>query len=104
MDPTVARLADALDELAVFLASNSEPGWASWVSDDVARIRRGDGRGVTHFLSAFGGMGNLTDVTFHPTNGNALDIKDAEAPQRRFDELRRVAFDLASSLRRDADP
>jgi len=103
VDPDVARLADALDELGAFLHEHAEPGWASWVSEDAARVRRDDGYGVTHFLSAFSGMGSLNDLMFHPANGNAADIREAEALQQRFDRLRSTAFVLASALRRDAE-
>src|SRR5437588_343897 len=57
VDPEVARLASLLDELAALLRAHSETRWAEWVAKDAALVRRGDAYGLTHFLSAFGGMG-----------------------------------------------
>lgn len=101
MEPDVRRLADALDELAAFLADHGEGFWANWVAQDARRVRRGDGYGVTHFLSAFGGMGSLNDVVFDPRNGNA----SADAVQvlnERFEHLCRDAWQQATALRHEA--
>lgn len=102
MDADVERLAEALDELAAFLADHSESSWAEWTSKDAAWTRRGDGYGVTHFLSAFGGMGSLDDVVFDPRNGNAASMAEAEGLNQAFDELRGRAWRLASALRHAA--
>jgi hypothetical protein len=102
MDPTVIRLADALDELAEFLAGHSEPAWADWVAKDAARLRQGDGSGVTHFLSAFGGMGSLNDLAFDPINGNAASAAEGAELQERFELLCANARELADGLRRAA--
>jgi hypothetical protein len=40
---TVA-LADAMDQLAAFLAEGSFTTWADWVRQDAARVHRGDRR------------------------------------------------------------
>jgi hypothetical protein len=99
MDTDITRLADALEELAAFLAAHDEPFWADWVGQDARRIRQGDGYGVTHFLSAFGGMGSLNDVTL-AAGGDATD--DGRALDERFDTLRRSAWELAQALHREA--
>lgn len=102
MDPDVLRLADALDELAQFLAAHSAPFWADWISKDAARVRQGDGYGVTNFLSAFGGMGSLNDLLFTPANGNASSVAEGNELQDRFDRLCGDAWSLAEALRHDA--
>jgi hypothetical protein len=104
MDADVAALAGAMDDLATFLAEHSEPHWADWVARDAARVRKGDGYGVTHFLMAFGGMGSLNDVHFHPLNGNARDHREARTLNARLDALRGPAWVLANKLRHDAEP
>lgn len=101
MDPDVLRLADAMDELASFLVVHNEPFWAEWVSKDAQFVRRGDGYGVTHFLSAFGGMGSLNDLYFHSVNWNARD-DDAVTLNERFDVLKNAAWSQADALRHDA--
>lgn len=101
MDPDVIRLADAMDALASFLATHNEPHWAEWVGKDAQLVRRGDGYGVIHFLSAFGGMGSLNDLVFHPLNGNATD-GEAAVLNEEFARLSSSAWSQANSLRHDA--
>jgi len=93
VDPAIARLCAILDELVAVLAEHGEARWAAWLTRDTARIRGGDGYGVTHLLSAFGGMGSLSDVTL----GNGSDAD-------RLDSLRREAYRLASGLARQSRP
>ncbi len=100
MDPDVLRLADALDDLAAFLAAHGERSWAEWVAQDAGRVRRADGNGVIHFLSAFGGMGSLNDLVFHPLNGNASD-GEAGALNERFEQLSSAAWRQAEALRHE---
>lgn len=102
MDEDVTRLADALDVLAAFLAENSQDFWAEWVSKDADWVRRGDGYGVIHFLSAIGGMGSLNDLVFHPLNGNAGSVAEAEVLNPRFRNLLGEAWTLADALRHAA--
>jgi hypothetical protein len=101
MDPDVLRLADALDDLAAFLAAHGEPSWAEWVAQDAGRVRRADGYGVIHFLSAFGGMGSLNDVVFNPLNDNASG-EEASELNEGFERLRSAAWRQATALRHDA--
>jgi hypothetical protein len=102
MDADVVRLADALDDLATFLIAHSEPSWGDWIARDAVLVRRGDGRGVTHFLSAFGGMGSLNDLLFDQENGNAASEPEAKALNERFEELRDRAWRQAITLRHAA--
>jgi Domain of unknown function (DUF6966) len=103
MDPDVARLADALDRLAGFLADHGEERWAAWVAADARQVRNGDPGGVSHFLQALGGMGSLNDLVFAPVNGNVR----SEAEGRQLtEELRRMTSDAyrqASDLRASAE-
>ena len=84
-DPDTAALTDQLigaaTELTEFLRSFGEDGWADWVDRDVARIRAGDRYGIDHLLTAFGGMGSLSDLLIHPVNG--YDVQMADAPRKQ---------------------
>lgn len=102
MDPDVIRLADTLDELASFLMAHSEPTWGEWIAKDANLVRRGDGYGVTHFLSAFGGMGSLNDLGFHPIDGKAASISAAEELNKQLGDLVGRAWTQADALRRAA--
>jgi hypothetical protein len=105
VDEDTTRLVTALEEMATLLAGHSERDWADWISKDVAWIRRGDGYGVLHLLSAFGGMGSLNDVVFHPMNGNVAQTAEAGPVNERFQALTSEVYRLAVALRHDAqDP
>lgn len=90
-DRLLAALADASD----LLDGHGEHRWARWLATDRDRIERGDGYGLDHLLSAYGGMGSLTDVMFSPANGNAANTDEGT---RATEELRR----LTSAIHEDA--
>lgn len=92
MDAQVARLVVILDALVPILERSSEPRWAAWLARDAARIRNGDGGGVTHLLRAFGGMGSLSDVVL------ADPVLDG-----RLRSLRADAYELAVALSPDRE-
>jgi hypothetical protein len=103
VDADVERLVVVLDELAALLADHSEPQWAAWIANDRDKILRGDGYGVIHVLTAFGGMGSLSDLVFDPLNGNVGVHENAGAVNDRFQALKDDVLVLASRLRRDAE-
>lgn len=92
MDPEVSRLAGLLDEMVELLAAHSRMLWSDWLARDAALLREGDGAGITHFLSAFGGMGSLNDVRLEP-----------RPDDDRFYALKRDAWALATELQREAE-
>jgi hypothetical protein len=96
------RLVTVLEEMVKLLADHSERAWAESIAKDIAWIRRGDGYGVLHLLSAFGGMGSLNDVVFHPMNGNLATTAEAGPVNERFQTLKSEAYLLATALRHDA--
>jgi hypothetical protein len=104
MDPDLRALADAMDELALFLEQRREFHWASWVADDAKRVRGSDGDGVIHFLQAFGGMGGLNDLVFDPVNKNAPSREEAATLTAEYSRLRNRAWSLADRLRDEAQP
>jgi hypothetical protein len=96
VDPEVARLAGLLDELATLLAAHAQERWAEWLARDATLLRAGDGYGVLHFRSAFGGMGSLEDVILSPgpTESAADDW---------FRSLRTEAWNLSTALVPDTE-
>jgi hypothetical protein len=62
IDERVATLLSEMTALVDRLRNEAQPSWSEWVEADRLRIAAGDGRGLDHFLSAFGGMGSLNDV------------------------------------------
>lgn len=104
VDKDIERLTTVLGQLRAML-EDAEPRWASWIAGDADRLRRGDGDGVTHFLSALGGMGSLNDVVFRAPNDDPETIEETRALNERFRTLLSEGYALASSMRHDAqDP
>jgi hypothetical protein len=62
LDKRGVALLSAMDDLVARLRRAGEPRWAEWIEADRGRIAAGDGQGVDHFLSAFGGSGSLNDI------------------------------------------
>ena len=106
-DPETAALADQLigaaTELAEFLRSFGEDGWADWVDRDVARIRAGDRYGVDHLLTAFGGMGSLSDLLIHPVNGYDVQMADVPSANNQLTDLRARTAEPARAIQRKLD-
>jgi hypothetical protein len=106
-DLETAALADQLvvaaTELAGFLRSFGENGWADWVDQDVARIRAGDRYGVDHLLTAFGGMGSLSDLLIHPVNGYDVQMEDVPSANNQLTYLRERTAETARAIQRKLD-
>ncbi len=105
-DESEGRLADllaSLDDASALLAKHGAHRWAAWLSEDRERIANHDRYGVEHLLMAFGGMGSLNDVVFHPMNGNASGEDDDGWENAKLDALRSKLFTDATALRRELD-
>ena len=90
-----------LDEASALLAKHGARRWAAWLSEDRERIANHDRYGVEHLLMAFGGMGGLNDVVFHPMNGNASGEDMDGWDNAELDALRSKLFTDATALRRE---
>lgn len=90
-----------MDDIVALLRAQSEERWADWVEADAAAIRDRDGRGIDHFLAAFGSAGSLYDLVFHPLNGNAETDTEGRALTDRFHELIGEAHPIALDLSRE---
>jgi hypothetical protein len=97
------RLAGLMDEMVALLKYQGEEHWAEWIEYDARLIREHDGRGVEHFLEAFGSMGSLYDLVFHPVNGNAASEADGRAATDRLHELIAEAQPIAQDLHYELD-
>lgn len=97
------RLAGLMDEMVALLKFQGEEQWAEWIEYDARLIREHDGRGIEHFLEAFGSMGSLYDLVFHPVNGNATNEADGRAATERLHELIAEAYPIAQDIEHDLD-
>lgn len=103
MAHSVEHLATLMDQLVTLLRQQGEEHWADWVEADVRAVRARDGWGLEHFLAAFGGMGGLWDLIFHPMNGNASSDEEGRAATERLNELLEEAYPIAQDLSRELD-
>lgn len=82
------ELSRGLSGLAVCPERPGDGHWAAWVRRDANLVSRGDAYGLTHFLSAFGGMGSLGDALFDGTGAGPLASR---------------CYELAAKLKREAN-
>jgi len=102
MGPKTKSLIRILDELVALLRRHGEAHWASWLESDLCRIRAGDFSGVTHFLSAYGGMGSFNDLMIHPSNGHCVDDGEVHRVNASLSDLRSRAWSFANDISREA--
>jgi hypothetical protein len=102
MGPKTKSLIDTLTELSSLLRQHDEQHWSSWIESDLRRIGSGDLHGVTHFLSAYGGMGSFNDLVLHPENGHRVDIASVRRVNDALSILRSRAWSLADEISREA--
>lgn len=97
-----AQLVSLLDDMGTLLRAHGEDRWSEWVEADAELIRAGDGRGIDHFLAAFGATGGLYELVFHPYNGNAESAEEGRAATAQFHDLiaqaQPMAVDLSMAL------
>jgi hypothetical protein len=86
MGPKTKLLIETLEELTSLLRARGETHWVIWLESDLQRLRASDLYGVTHLLSAYGGMGSFNDL-----------VLDARAS-----DLRSRAWSLAKGISREA--
>jgi hypothetical protein len=94
------ELLNKLAEAETLLTHYGEDHWASWLRRDASLIRTGDGFGLEHLLSAFGGMGSFNDLILHSMNGHRIREEEMRPVNDRLNQLRSEIFELADELRR----
>lgn len=77
-DERYERLLISMEALAALLSRYGEQYWADWVRRDLEMIRLYERYGLERMLSAFGGMGSLTDLRIHPYNGHPISSDEIE--------------------------
>lgn len=86
-----------LDELVVVRRELEEPRWAEWITESARRLRADDFSGITHLLSAYGGMGSFSEG-FRTVVGGAMEARAVRAEQ-----LSSEAYQLANEIRREVE-
>lgn len=102
-DEHYERLLALAVELDSLLTTYGELRWAELVRRNADLIQRGQRNGVDSMLSAFGGMGSLSDVVIHPINGHQVEDDRIVPVNSELDRLRGDLYSHASALNRLLD-
>ncbi len=98
IDPRLGELCVDLEMTISLLRAVEEHHWADWLSSDLARIRSRDPYGLSHLLSAYGGMGSFLDLRLDPRNSHAISETGAQSLDDRLERLRESVSTLARAL------
>jgi hypothetical protein len=69
--------------------------WAAKIDDDLFFLRKNDAYCAQRFLTYFGGMGSLQDLTICSENGHPVSPGEASEVNQRFVVLLTQAYGLA---------
>jgi len=102
LHPDIAKLANLVEKWASILRRyHGENDWVVWLEKDVRILRNSDLYGVEHLLSAFGGMGSITDFSLVRESGSWIARIQARIVNRRYARLVDRVYSLAERLRRE---
>jgi hypothetical protein len=102
LHPDVAKLANLVERWASLLEQyHGENHWVIWLRKDVGYLRNSDFYGVEHLLSAFGGMGSITDFSLVAESGSWITRTRARFINSRYARLVTQTYVLADQLRRE---
>jgi hypothetical protein len=101
--PEVERLARLVEATVNFLTTYGETHWSAWLARDAARIRARDYNGLKHLLSAFGGMGSITDLLLHPANGHKISEAEIDHVNDRLRSMLNEVHELALRLSKEEE-
>jgi hypothetical protein len=93
------RLIATLQETVELLERANERGWAFRLRGDLERIDDDDGSGIDHLLSAYGGMGSLSDLYLCAQNGHSVSANDVTSVNEKLNALTSKLWELARELR-----
>ncbi len=102
-DPRLGLLCVDLEKLVALLRDANANHWAAWLDEDLARIRKRDANGLTHLLSAYGGMGSFNDLLLDQRNGHTVTDRSKGFMNDQLAQLRSSIFRLTDGLRREIE-
>jgi hypothetical protein len=104
MDSDTSKLLNLLVELEELFRASGVDHWADWLKKDIDLISRGDFAGVSHLLSAYGGMGSMTDVYITPEAGYSITDEEVSQLNYRLSNLMSEIFSFATKMQREYRP
>lgn len=101
MHRDVSLLADMCEEAAGIFRKHSIENWAKWLEKDAGLLRNSDFYGVEHLMSAFGGMGSLSDIGLAEPSPENPPILRTHSDDARLQILIEKIRELAGALHRE---
>ena len=89
-----------LDELIQLLRKHGETHWADALAKDKLGLEAHETRPVGRLLSAFGVMGNFSELFLHPSNGHTIKEEEVDAVDERLGDLSTQIWSHAKYLRK----
>lgn len=97
IDENLRRFCSALAELRELLRQHDNEHWAQWADRALTRLDAGDAAGLDYWLSAYGGMGSISDLWINWSG--SLSSDQERAVYERIEELRGLCYSLAAQLK-----
>lgn len=92
---TADSLPSKLREVADLLKTHNERQWAFRLEGDLERLLEGDLSTLEHLLSAYGGMGSLSDLYLCPENGHKSSSTEQQQVNLKLQRLTIENWQLA---------
>lgn len=96
MGPRTKLLVETLGETIALLREHGEEHWSAWLSKSMHCLENADFYGITHLLSAFGGMGSFNELSLHKEGILLIESND------QLHMLKERIYTLAEEIRRSA--
>ena len=99
MDKQTTLLLHKIRQLESMFRSYGVDDWADWLDQDAKSISSGFPEGIDHLLSAYGGMGSMSDVFISAQAGHPIKHRDTSRVNAEVSALRSSIYDLATAIR-----
>ena len=102
VDRELVNLYGLVAETSDLLGRYGEEFWFGWLQKRAQTLRTEGPLGAGRFAAGWGGMGGFLDLVIHPLNGHDIVEAEADATNRRLDQLRTDMYRTAGRIRTNA--
>lgn len=92
-----------LSDLITLYNRHNEQHWKSWIQKSKDDIEANNFIGITYLLSAYGGMGSISDYFFAKKVWWSNTLKDMPEDNQLLQDLLSEAYRLANEIKREYD-
>jgi hypothetical protein len=102
MDKQTINLVKVLNEIHTLLIEDQNTPWASTIKNIIKSLEQKKYEGLEELNSIYGGMGSFNDLILCQTEVNRKLIwsPNYKETNKRFDDLRSMAYDLMIEIKR----